>query len=407
MLKVGQKLRYPDTESTNDYFFEGRITKVEPSERGDHSFYTIPVYHQDPSYGADELLIASNDDLIQVIDEDKNFPFVELAPKRLVDTKDMLKEVWLKWRRGGVTGTDVSAIFGMNKYRTEYQCYQDKLGLLPETEDNNHMRLGRDMEDIIAQWFTQETGFKVHNRHAIYQHSQYEWMLANIDRFVVGQKAVLECKMASYMFQKDEWGETGTDHVPEMHLFQLYFYMIVFGVRTGYLAVIFTDTREFRHYKFELDEELAQAIILKTYDFWYNNVQLEVEPEITTMEDLISKYPTNNGQSIVADDATKELCLEHERLRQQGKTIGDRQEEIKIEIGKVIGENKDLLINDEGKAMAGFSTPTPRKSVDMKKLRKNWPDAANDTIKESDPKRSLSVKWQLLKREVQNATATS
>ncbi len=404
MLQIGQKVRYPDQECANDYMFEGRITKIEPSERGDYSFYTIPVYHQDSTIGSDELLIASNDSLIELVEEDMEMPFIEVAPKRLVGTKEMPKDEWLAWRRNGVTGTDTSAIFGMNQYKTEYQCYQDKLGLLPEVEDNNRMRFGRDFEDVVAKWFTEETGFKTENRFAIYQHGKYEWMLANIDRWIVGQKAVLECKTANYMFQKDLWGESGTDQVPESYLFQIYFYMIVFGVRTGYLAVIFTDTKEFRHYKFDLDEELAQAIIQRTYAFWYNNVQAGIEPEITTMEDLVSKYPNSNKEAIVADKTTKALCLEHEQLRQEIKSLEKRQEVIQVEVGKVIGEHKQLLVNDEGKALAGFSTPKPRSFVNIKKLRADWPKAANDAIYENDPKRSLSMKWQTLSKELKNAS---
>jgi putative phage-type endonuclease len=328
------------------------------------------------------------------------YPFIQKPPTRLVDTKDMTKAEWLDWRRRGIGGSDVAAIFGMNPYKSAYQCYQDKLGLLPEITDNNRMRFGRDFEDVVAKWFGEETGFKIENRYAIFQHGTYPWMLANIDRWIIGEKAVLECKTAMYMFQKEQWGETGTDEVPIAYLFQIYHYMIVFGVRTGYLAVIFTDTKEFRHYKFTLDEELAEHIITHTRDFWFENVVRKIEPAIVDMDDVISKYPNDTKASLVADDATKELCLEHERLRQQAKDIEKQQEAIKVKVGLTVGEHRELLVNDQGKTLAAFTTPKGRTTIDGNKLLALSPEIHKEVSRVSEPERSVKMRWQTLKNMV-------
>lgn len=323
--------------------------------------------------------------------------FIEKAPNRLVDTKDMPKSEWLDWRRQGVTGTDVAAIFSMSQYKSPYQCYQDKLGLLPEIDDNNRMRFGRDFEDTVAKWFSEDMGFKVQNRYGIYQSAMYPWMLANIDRWIVGEKAILECKTAFYMFQKDKWGPSGSDEVPDEHLFQVYHYMIVFGVRTAHLAVVFTDTKEARYYKFELNEDLAEQIIDGTREFWFDHVLAKVEPELETMEDVISKYPKDTKASLVADEDTLADCIEHERLRQASKNIADRQEELKIKIGKVIGEHRELLVDKEGKALAAFATAKPRTFINKNTLMKIAPEAYETSKYLSEPKRSVGLRWQTLK----------
>jgi len=326
--------------------------------------------------------------------------FVEKAPIRLVDTKDMPKSDWLDWRRKGVTGTDVAAIFGMSQYKSPYQCYQDKLGLLPEIEDNNRMRFGRDFEDTVAKWFAEDNGFKVENRYAIYQSAAFPWMLANIDRWIVGERAILECKTATYMFQKEKWGPSGSDEVPDEHLFQVYHYMIVFGVRTAHLAVVFTDTKEARYYKFELNEDLAEQIIDGTKDFWENNVLAKVEPDLETMEDVISKYPADTKAALVADDDAKALCIQHEIQRQKKKECEDVMEDLKVEIGKVLGEHKELLVDKDGKALAAFSTAKPRRMVKASTLKQLSPDIYDEVSYLTDPKRSVGLKWQTLKHMV-------
>lgn len=327
--------------------------------------------------------------------------FKEMAPIRLVETKDMPKDEWLGWRRKGITGTDVAAIFEMNPYKTSWQCYQDKLGLLPPPEDNNRMRFGRDFEDVVAKWFAEETGFKVQRENAIFQHAEYEWMLANIDRRVLLEKSVLECKTALYMFQKDKWGPNGSDVVPTEYLFQIYHYMIVFGVRIGYLAVIFTDTKEFRHYRFELDEQLAEHIILGTKDFWYNKVIARVEPPIVSFDDVSSKYPKENKESIEADPEVLGLCKEHEAIRQRIKAMEKRQEEIKVQVGLFVGEHKDLLTDDTGATLAAFSTARPREYINKEKLMQLNHDVYLESRYFNDPKRSLGFRWQTLKKMVE------
>lgn len=326
--------------------------------------------------------------------------FVESAPKRLVDTKEMPKTEWLEWRRKGITGTDTAAIFGMNEYKSPYQCYQDKLGLLPEVEDNNRMRFGRDFEAIVAKWFSEDTGFKVENRHAIFQSAEFPWMLANIDRWIVGQKAILECKTAFYMFQKEKWGPDGSDEVPDEYLFQIYHYMIVFGVRVGYLSVVFTDTKESRNYKFDLNEDLAEQIIDGTREFWHNNVLAKIEPDLSTMEDVVSKYPSNTEAALVASAPMLELCKAHEINRQEIKEMEASQDKLKVEIGTFIGNHRELLVDENGKVLAAFSTPKPREMVSASKLKKLSPEIYEDVSYLSDPKRTVGMRWQTLKNMV-------
>jgi len=400
MLKVGQKIRYPDEEIADDYYFEGRIIDIQYSHRCGKSFYHVPVFHLDPRWGPDELYLWEDDKRIEIMDENMSMPFVEVAPRRLVDTKEMDKQTWLRWRRSGVTGTDVAAVFGMHPYKTAYQIYQDKNNLLPEVEDNNAMKLGRDMESIVAKWFSEATDFKLENRYAIYQHKYYEWMLANIDRWIVGEDAIFEAKTANFKNQSHLWGPTGSDMVPEYYLFQVYQYMIVFGVRKGYLGVIFNDTYDFRWYEFNLDEDFASTIIRRTYDFWYGNVMNQIEPPISNMNDLLIKYPNEQKGAVIASSRAKELCLEHEAIRQSINEMKRRQEQIKVAIGQEMGEFRELLIDKDGLALAGFTKPKPREYVNIAMLKEKYPDAANEACFTKESKRSLNVRWQTLQKAV-------
>ena len=68
------------------------------------------------------------------------------------------------------------------------------------------MRQGRDLEEYVAQRFTEATGLKVRRANAIYQNEEHPLLLADFDRLIVGQKAGLECKTVS-PFSADKWAD--------------------------------------------------------------------------------------------------------------------------------------------------------------------------------------------------------
>ena len=78
--------------------------------------------------------------------------------KRLISTLNLSKEDWLRYRKCGITGTDAGAILGLNPYRSAFQVYHDKISETIENIDNEAMRQGRDLEDYVAQRFTEATG---------------------------------------------------------------------------------------------------------------------------------------------------------------------------------------------------------------------------------------------------------
>lgn len=73
----------------------------------------------------------------------------------------MTRDEWLEDRRKSIGGSDAAAVIGLNRYRTPMEVYADKLGAFPPKEDTEAMRLGRDLEEYVAQRFCEETGKKV------------------------------------------------------------------------------------------------------------------------------------------------------------------------------------------------------------------------------------------------------
>ena len=52
----------------------------------------------------------------------------------LVETDNLSKEEWLRYRKQGIGGSDVSCLLGINKWKSEIELWLDKTGQLPEQE---------------------------------------------------------------------------------------------------------------------------------------------------------------------------------------------------------------------------------------------------------------------------------
>ena len=151
-----------------------------------------------------------------------------------VSTLNLSKEDWLRYRKCGITGTDAGAILGLNPYRSAFQVYHDKISDTIENMDNEAMRQGRDLEDYVAQRFSEETGFKVRRANAIYQSEEHPLLLADFDRLIVGQKAGLECKTVS-PFSADKWAD---GKIPAHYMAQVNHYLAVSGFDCWYIAAL-------------------------------------------------------------------------------------------------------------------------------------------------------------------------
>ena len=193
--------------------------------------------------------------------------------KKLVSTLNLGKKEWLKYRKGGIGGSDAGAICGLNPYRTAIQVYTDKRTDEIEEFDNEAMREGRDLEEYVARRFMEETGKKVRRANAMFYDEEKPFMLADVDRMIVGENAGLECKTAS-PFSADKWED---DKIPLSYQIQCYHYMSVMNADRWYVAVLIYGT-EFKVYCLERDEEMIQNLVHIEVDFWNNHVQAGVIP---------------------------------------------------------------------------------------------------------------------------------
>ena len=268
--------------------------------------------------------------------------------KRLVATSNLAREKWLQYRKQGIGGSDAGAICGFNPYRTAMQVYYDKTSDEIEDIDNEAMRQGREFEDYVARRFTEETGKKVRRANAMFYDENNPFMLADVDRMIVGENAGLECKTAS-PFMAEYWKD---DKIPLSYQMQCYHYMSVCNADAWYLAVLIYG-REFKVYKLERDEEIIANLIQLEKNFWENHVLARVlpEPDGSRLADSVIAEYFKSASSVRVplqgfDDKLKrrqELVGLIDKLETEKKQI---EQEVKIYLGDAeVAENEHYRVS--------------------------------------------------------------
>lgn len=278
-----------------------------------------------------------------------------------INTAGMSREDWLMQRRNSIGGSDAAAIMGLSAYSSPYRVWADKLGRLPEQEDNEAMRQGRDLEDYVARRWAEATGKRVKRINAILKNPAYPFAHANVDRWVIGENAGLECKTTSALALKKFAG----GEYPENYYAQCVHYMAVTGADRWYLGVVVLG-KGFYSFVIERDQCEVDALMAQEALFW-DCVEKDTPPPVDGTD-----ATTDTMQTIYADTdgSTVDLFYRSDMMRRYidlkgvADGIKNEMEEIKQQIMEDMG--KAEIANCDAAKITW--KPQTRRSFDAKRF---------------------------------------
>lgn len=306
-------------------------------------------------------------------------------------TLEMTHEEWLEDRRKGIGGSDVATILGLNKYKSVYQLWLEKTGQVEVTSAQSEAAYwGNTLEEVVAEEFSKRTGKKVRRRNMVFEHPKYPFLRANIDRDVVGENAVLECKTAN-QYLANEWDE---DEIPIQYICQVQHYMNVLNLDYVYFAVLIGG-QKFIWKKMERDQELIDMITEKLVEFWTENVEKGVEPAIdglkATSDFLTQRYLDTEDNQTELNTLFDEKIANLARLKEDRKIIDESITLIENELRQALGKS-DATIGITPNNIVSWKK-MQSKRLDKKKLIDKYPDiAADEDIYSVSTTKRLTIK---------------
>jgi putative phage-type endonuclease len=266
---------------------------------------------------------------------------------RLVGTKNLPREDWLEVRKRGIGSSDAAAAVGLNPYKSQLELWLEKTGrddLLPKSDphdEDSPTYWGTLLEPIVAAHYSRRTGHKVRRINAVLQHPHPSllWMLANIDREVIGSEEVqiLECKTAGI-----NGARLWKDGVPEYVQLQVQHQLAVTGKQAADVAVLFGG-QALEIHRLQRDDSLIARLIRLEQAFW-RYVETDTPPPADGSESadmaLRCLYPADNGltQDFSQDRTLSATFADLVQVRQSLADLEKQEAQFKQALQQAMGD---------------------------------------------------------------------
>ena len=226
-------------------------------------------------------------------------------------------------RATGLGSSDAGVVAHVSPFKSALELYYEKRGEVPPSaEETEAMEWGTLLEEPIAQKFSRVTGLKV-RRQPLKRATATPFMLASIDRQVLGETAILECKALNAFTRID-----GVLDLPDYIYLQCQHQLEVYGYERLHLALLLGGQR-FLTFPVERDQPTIDVLIEIEAEFW-RRVELGDPPPpdgSDACKDLMKRlYPQDSGKiiALTSDDALATV-LALEAARTDLKDAEDRK----------------------------------------------------------------------------------
>ena len=268
---------------------------------------------------------------------------------------------WFKKRKGRVTGSNVGAILGLNKYKSADDVLREMVramhGADPEFKGNAATEWGTFHEDGAIAEYQMETGNTV-NECGFYVHPEYEWLGASPDG-LIGTEGLAENK-APYSRRN------GGDFVPladqPHYMAQVQFEMYCTGRKWVDFFQWSPHGTSLERVNFDPDFVAWAMPTLKAfYDRFLDEIDnpVHLQPKRTHVDDSYSQRLVNEYQALT-DTITHATERKKEVLEELVKIAGEVDAEI---CGK-------KLTKVERKGSVDYAKVPELKGVDLEQYRK-------------------------------------
>jgi putative phage-type endonuclease len=254
---------------------------------------------------------------------------------------NMITEEQRQQRMLGIGGSDMPIILGLSRYKTPYQLYLEKKGIVSTGDEMTPVQYwGNRLEEVIRDEFSIRNKVKIETPDTLI-HPILNFMRANIDGYIVDWDSILEVKCSS-QFMANEWGEDGSDAIPMAYLVQVAHYCSVKNANSAYIAVLIGGN-DYRQYKYVRDFDLEKSIIESASAFW-EAVQKDLPPPAVNQVDLKLMYPRHNqGKQINLSDDVYTHFNKLTEVKAKMKELQEIEEESRFKIMEHMKDGECLV----------------------------------------------------------------
>jgi putative phage-type endonuclease len=257
-----------------------------------------------------------------------------------------------KVRARGIGGSEIAAVAGVNPWSSPLDVWLRKTGRATEQPTTQHMARGTHLGPALAAWYEELTGHAVTHRGAHERTrvcAEHPLVVATPDGIVhrttrdSAPEAVLECKSPHWRSAND-WGEPGTDQIPECYLPQVTWEMAATGLRRADVAALLDG--ELLIYTVPYDGALFDALLGVAESFWRDYVEADVAPPVdgskSAREWLLREHPRAVRDVIKGTEEHAAMVRELGRVTITLRDMEAHKECVRQQLMEAIGDHEGL-----------------------------------------------------------------
>lgn len=296
----------------------------------------------------------------------------------------------LEIRRRCVGASESAAVLGLSPFRTAADVYYEKVGDLEPGKPNDAQMSGIALEPVIVQWAAQELGVQVRTNCGTILHPSLP-LGASPDGLVVSKREGVEAKMSS---MPEEWGEPGTDQIPDHYLVQTHQQMFVLGLERVWVPVLLLAYRpEWRMYCVNRNDDLGANIAQRVTAWWKQHVETRTPPDNAPPPmEFLKRLRRQPASTVMLGQNGVEAWDAYEKEKALCKEAEERKEMAQAKVLAMLGTDNpaECGVLPDGRQITFFQQRNPP-SVDKDLLRAKWPDAFEACVTQT-MRRQLRIK---------------
>jgi len=273
------------------------------------------------------------------------------------------EEEWLNHRLDDITSTDVSALFGLSPYTTEYEVFYNKKNRInPDFAETDRMKWGKRFEDVIAQGVAQDLGLTVEPLKVYMRHSTVKGMGSSFDYAIVGHQdgpGLMEIKNVDARIYRDKW----SDSEAPAHIETQVQHQMEVADAAWCLIVAMSGGNDPRVIRRERDRDIGKALCKRVSKFW-RDVESDNIPTPDYIKDAefiigLHRSAGVNLLEVDTESAVYKLLVDYEHLSAEARSYEALTKAKKAEILDVIGDDYNKVKGGEFTLSCGTTKDTP------------------------------------------------
>ena len=282
-------------------------------------------------------------------------------------TTPTTKEHWLQMRKRNLNSTEISALFDVNPYLTEFELWhQKKDDAMAPFEENERMIWGTLLEPAIAERAAMKMNWMHRPMKDYYElpdlriGSSFDFRIVEVNpekstptKRWLDTVATMEIKNVDYLQFYKKWvveeTEDGSDEstieAPPHIEIQVQVQMLVSGLKKVYICAL-VGGNDLKIIERQANPEMQQIILDRCAEFW-KSIDENCQPAIDYNKDssfLISLYGTAEQDSAKSIDdfeqkeVLTDLVQSYINNRENAKLLEEKKDRYKAQILEIIGD---------------------------------------------------------------------